>query len=139
MSPLYGIRVEQPGGYSLELTSRGETLIYRGDELDADASVGWTDENGLSRAHLYASTLRRLDRDELLKANVAEFVLERMASYLSENGRSPITVDRSPPRPVEEAMADYIAKAEATGEWKAEQRNDGTWALQRIRPPKQRG
>jgi hypothetical protein len=139
MSPLYGTRVDHPSGYSLELTARGETVIYRDSELEADASVAWTKEGGQYRAHLYASTLRRSDTAEPPLANLAEAVLERMASFLGDNGSSPVTVDRSPPQPIEATMAEYIAKAEATGEWKAERRNDGTWALGRVRPPKHRG
>jgi hypothetical protein len=138
MSPVYGVRAEQPGGYSLELTNRGETLVHRGPDSDARASVGWTHEDSLLRGHLYATSLRRLDSDEPITAKVAELVLDRMANFLSDDGRSPVTVDRSPVRPVEEALADYIARAEATGEWKGERRSDGTWSLQRISAPKQR-
>jgi hypothetical protein len=138
MSPVYGVRAEQPGGYSLELTDRGETLVYRSLDLDARASVGWTHEDSLLRAHLYATSLVRFEGDESITAKVAELVLDRMANYLSDDGRSPVTVDRSPTRPIEEALAYYIAKAEATGEWKGERRSDGTWALLRLSAPKQR-
>lgn len=101
--------------------------------------MGWTKESGQYRAHLYASTLRRSGTAAQPIANLAEAVLERMASFLGDNGSSPVTVDRSPPQAIEAAMAEYIAKAEATGEWKAERRSDGTWALERVRPPKHRG
>jgi hypothetical protein len=137
MSPVYGVRAEHPG-YSLELTNRGETLMYRSPDLDANASVGWTHEDSLLRAHLYATSLGRLGSDEPITVKVAELVLERMADFLSDDGRSPVTVDRSPARPIEEALADYIAKAEATGEWKGERRTDGMWALQRAPAPKRR-
>jgi hypothetical protein len=134
MSPRYGVRVDQPGGYSLELTNRGETIIYRGSNLIADASVGWTDENGLLRAHLYASSLQPRDNADPLALDVAETLLERMATFLGDGELSRVSVDRSPKRPIADAMAEYIAQAEATG-WKSERRNDGTWALRRTRSP----
>jgi hypothetical protein len=135
MSPRYGVRVDQPGGYSLELTNRGETITYRDSERVADASVGWTDENGLLRAHLYASSLQPRDNSDHLPPDVAATLLERMATFLGDGEQSRVSVDRSPQRPIADAMAEYIALAEATGQWKGERRSDGTWALQRRRSP----
>ena len=135
MSPLYGIRVDQPGGYSLELIARGETIIYRESNLIADASVGWTDEVGLLHAHLYASSLRRRDNADPLQPDVAEALLERMATFLGDGDLSRVNIDRSPQQPIAEVMAEYIARAEATGQWKGERRSDGTWALVRTGPP----
>lgn len=129
------MQVTQPGGYSLELTDRGETLIYRSADLEADAVVGWLPEGGGYRALLCASSLRHRSGREALPADATELVLGRMADYHSDGGRTPVTIDRSPPRTAEEMIAELVAPAEATRDWKREQRPDGTWVLRRIRAP----
>jgi hypothetical protein len=136
MSPRYGVRVDQPGGYSLELTNRGEGIVYRAPDLQAEAQVAWIDENGTLRAHLYAATLQRSDDVDPLPSNVAETLIERMAAFLGDSGKSAVSVDRSPVTSAVDAVTKYIAQAEATGEWKAEQRGDGIWAIRRTRSPK---
>jgi hypothetical protein len=135
MSPRYGIPVVQQGGYSLELTDRGETIVYRSSDLIADAGVGWTDEDGSLHAHLHASSLRRRDNPDPLPPDLAETLLERMASFLGDGDLSRVSIDRSPRRSIADVMAEYIARAEASGQWKGERRSDGTWVLRRTRTP----
>jgi hypothetical protein len=133
MSPRYGIRVDQQGGYSLELTDRGETIIYRSSNLIAAASVGWTDENGSLHAHLCVSSLQRRDNADPLQPNITETLVERMAAFLGDGDLSRVNIDRSPQQSIADAMAEYVARAEASGQWKGERRSDGTWALRRTR------
>jgi hypothetical protein len=129
MSPRYGVEVDQPGGYSLELTGRGETIIYRSRDLNVDAVVTWANENGSLRPRLYASSLRRSDNGQSIPPEVGEMLLERLATFLGDGDRSVVSIDRSPQPPTGDAIADSIS--ETKGEWTREKQSDGTWALRR--------
>jgi hypothetical protein len=135
VSPRYGIEVAHPDGYSLNLTDRGETLVYRDSYWAVAASLGW-DGTAPDLWPDLGAALEHPVTGKSVEVRRPEVVLTRMIRFLTDDGRRPMVLRFREPDAAGRRVADVLEALTAGAgyaQWSARALSEVAWEFRATR------